>query len=187
VLAWLATDGLVRNFAVVVLNIAEGNAPGALLGPLRPSSGFRVVERDGDVYIDSRSYERYTGLAEAVASIDATASAALYATLKPRLEEAHRDLGELDTSFDRTLERAIVVLLETPVRDGPTRVEPHGIGYAYADPKVEALKGAQKQLVRMGPENARVIQLKLRDIALALGIPSERLPAVRAETALPSR
>jgi hypothetical protein len=179
VLAWLTTDGLVRNFAVVVLNVAEGKAPAAMVRPLRPSAPFRVIERNGGVHIDSRSYERYASLAEAVASLDAQGSAALYSTVKPRLEEAHRELGELDVSFDRTLERAIVLLLQTPIADGQLRVEPHGVGYGFADPKLERLTAAQKQLLRMGPENARRIQAKLREIALALGIPPERLPPNR--------
>jgi hypothetical protein len=176
VAAWLTTDGLVRNFAVVVLNIAEGETPNQLLRPLRPSSEFRVVERNGDLLVDPRGYERYKALAEAVASIDPKGSADLYATVKPRLEDAHRELGELNTPFDRTLERALVMLLRTPIPEGPIRVEPHGIGYDYADPKLEALSAAQKQLLRMGPENARAVQAKLREIALALGIPAQRLP-----------
>jgi len=135
VAAWLTTDGLIRNFAVVVWNIAEGKTPAKLLPPLRPVTPFRVVERNADIYIDSRSYNRYTPLAEAAASIDAAGSASLYATLKPRIEEAHRELGERNTSFDRTLERAVVVLLETPIRQDPIRVQPHGgVGYAFADP-----------------------------------------------------
>lgn len=176
VAAWLTTQGLVRNFAVVVWNIAEGKTPAKSLRPLRPVTPFRVVERNGDIYVDSRSYERYTSLAEAVASLDATGSASLYATIKPRIEEAHRELGGRDTPFDRTLERAVVLLLRTPIQEDPTRLEPHGIGYAFADPGVESMTAAQKQLLRMGPQNARIIQAKLREIALALGIPSQRLP-----------
>ena len=177
VVAWLTTEGLLRNFAVVVLNIAEGKAPSQLLRPLRPSSGFRVVERNHELLVDPRSDERYTALADAVVSIDAKGSATLYATLRPRIEDAHRELGELNTPFDRTLERALVMLLRTPVPDGPVRVEPRGIGYGFADPQLEALTAAQKQLLRMGPKNARAIQAKLREIALALGIPLQRLPA----------
>jgi hypothetical protein len=180
VLAWLTTDGLVRNFAVVVLNVADGNAPAAMVRPLQPRGEFRTIERNGELYIDSRSYERYASLADAVDSIDAQGSAALYTIVKPRLEEAHRDLGQLDMPFDWTLEQALVMLLRTPIPDGPLRVEPHGIGYAFADPKLENLTAAQKQLLRMGPDNARRIQAKLGEIALALGIPEERLPAARA-------
>jgi len=176
VAAWLTTEGLIRNFAVVVLTIAEGATPAKSLRPLQLRAPFRVMERDGGIYVDARSYERYSSLAEAVASIDAEGSATLYATLKPRIEEAHRDLGQRDVSFDRTLERAIVSLLETPIRTGPTRLQLHGIGYAFADQREENLTAAQRQLLRMGPDNARIVQAKLREIAVALGIPSQRLP-----------
>jgi len=175
--AWLTTPGLVRNFTAVVSRVAEGKTPAKLLQPLRPTGPFRIVERDGGIYADARDYERYNPLTEAVASIDAKGSASLYATLKPRIEEAHRELGQGDASFDRTLERAIVTLLETPVRSGPARLQPHGgVGYAFADPRDEGLTAAQKQLLRMGPENGRIVQAKLREIALALGIPPQRLP-----------
>ena len=176
VAAWLTTEGLIRNFTASVLSIAEGKTPARSLQPLRPRGPFQVVARDRTIYIDSRSYERYTPLAEAVASIDAQGSASLYATLKPRIEQAYHDLGQPEGTFDRTLEQAIVALLETPIREGPPRVQPHGIVYAFADPREENLSAAQKQLLRMGPGNARIVQAKLREIALALGIPPQRLP-----------
>jgi hypothetical protein len=179
VAAWLATDNLIRNFTVVVANIAESRSPSSHLTVLRPSAPFRVVEQGEDLYIDPRSYERYSGIAAAAASIDPQGSATLYATLKPRIEEAYRELGVPDTPFDRTLERAIVVLLSTPVPGDRVLVEPEGVGYAFANPDMEALTPPQKQLLRMGPRNARLVQSSLREIALALGIPAERLPAPR--------
>ena len=177
VAAWLATEDRIRNFTLVVTNIAEGKTPARSLRALRPSSPFRVAERSGDLYLDPRSYERYTGLADAVASIDPAGAARLYATLKPRIEEAHRELGHPEQPFDRLLEGAIVLLLKTPVEEGPVRVEPRGIVYGFADEDLEDLTPAQKQLLRMGPRNARAVQRTLRAMALALGIPSERLPA----------
>ena len=93
------------------------------------------------------------------------------------MEEAYRDLGFPDTPFDRALERAIVSLLRTPPADGAARLEPKGIGFAFVDPALEGLTAAQKQLLRTGPRNVRIIQSSLRQIALALGIPAERLPA----------
>jgi hypothetical protein len=172
--AWLATDNLIRGFTIAVDNVAGGKSPARQLPMLRPSSGFRILERGGDVIVDPRSYERYNGLADAAASMDPDGTARLYATLKPRIEEAYRELG--NAPFDRTLERAIVLLLSTPVPDEPIHVVPRGIGYGFADARLEALKGAQKQLLRTGPRNMRVFQTSLRAMALALGIPAERLP-----------
>jgi hypothetical protein len=174
--AWLTTRGLVRNFTVVVVNIAEGRGPAPLLRPVRPGGMFQVTERGADTLIDPRSYERYNMLAEAAASLDPAGSARLYAGLKPLIDEAYAELGYPDIPFDRMLERAIIQLLETPVVEGPVRVKPEGIGWVYVDPRLEQLTGAQRQLLRLGPRNQRIVQESLRNIALALGIPSQRLP-----------
>lgn len=176
VAAWLATDGLVRNFTVVVSNIAEDDPPVVHVTRLRPSARFQIIDRNGDMVIDPRSYERYTPLASAVSALDPQGSARLYATLKPLIEQAHRDLGYGSTSFDRTLERAIVKLLATPTLREPVRVVPRGIVYGFEDPRLEGLSPAQKHLLRFGPDNARIVQQALRNIAAALGIPKERLP-----------
>jgi hypothetical protein len=175
--AWLTTNGLIRNFTVVTENIADGATPAKHLAVLRPSSSFVVVERNGSPYVDPRSYDRYTAIADAIASVDATAAANLYATLKPRIEEANRDLGFPDQSFDQTLERAILVLLDTPIPADSLRLRPKGIGYAYENDRLESLTNAQKQFLRMGPRNMRAIKLKLREVAVALGIPPAHLPA----------
>jgi hypothetical protein len=180
VAAWLATNGLIRNFVVVVSAVAEGRTPASQLAALRPPTGFRAIERGGELFIDPRSYERYNGLAAAAASVDPAGAARLYATLKPRIEEAYRGLGVPDTPFDLTLERAIGLLLATPIVDDPVRIDPEGgVGYSFAASDVEALPGAQRQLLRMGARNVRTIQSSLREIALALGIPAGRLPASR--------
>jgi hypothetical protein len=188
VAAWLTTNGLVRNFTVSVTNIAEGATPARQLGVLRPSGTFAVTERGGNTYIDPRSYERYDSLAAAAASIDPAGAARLYTTVKPRIEDAYGELGITGASFDRTLERAIVSLLEVPVlADGAVRVrtQAEGIGYGYVDPQLEALTPAQKQLLRMGPRNVASIQASLRAIAQALGIPAERLPRPRTAPRTP--
>ena len=176
VTAWLATDGLIRNFTVVVENIANGASPAVHLRTLRPTGAFRVADTGEGLFVDPRSYERYTPFAAAVDSVDAQAVARLCATLRPRLEEAYDALGR-GGSFDGVLERAIVAMLETPVLGENVRLVPRGgAQYAFRDAALENLTPAQGHLARMGVRNARVIQDKLRQIALAIGIPRERLP-----------
>jgi hypothetical protein len=176
ILAWLATDGLLRTFTAAVVATAEGKTPASLVPVLRPSGAFEVREAGEDLDIDPRSYQRYNALADAVASLDAAGTARLYTMLKPRLEDAYRELGLPDASFDRPLEQAIVLLLRTPRVSGAIHVQPHGIGYRFSDAALEDLSPAQKQLLRMGPRNVEVIQSKLRAIALELGIAPARLP-----------
>jgi hypothetical protein len=176
VAAWLATDGLIRNFVVVVENIATGRTPAAHLRVLRPAGPFRVIEFGEELVIDPASYGRYSSIAAAIQSIDALDAARLYTTLKPRLEDAYHELGRQE-SFDRAIERAIVALLEVPVIDGIVPVAPKGALYRYGNQRMELLTGAQKRLARMGPRNIRVVQTTLRDVARQLGVPAERLPS----------
>jgi hypothetical protein len=174
--AWLATTGLIRNFVVVVENVSTGVTPAGHLRVLRPTGPFRVIENDEELRLDPRNYDRYTSFADAVASIDAAGAARVYSSLKVRMGEAYADLGR-EEPFDRALERAIVAMLEVPIVEGTVRLEPTGATqYRYADADLEELTPPQKQLLRMGPANVRVIQGKLREIALALGIPDNRLP-----------
>jgi len=173
--AWLATDGLIRNFVVVVENVAHGVTPARHLGTLRPAERFAASDRDGVLFVDPRGYDRFDGIAEAAASIDAAGAANVYATLKPRIEEAYRELGRDDT-FDQALEQAIVVVLQTPTIDGDVPLVLGPVGYRYEDPALERLSSAQKQVLRMGPRNTAMLQESLREIGVALGIPAERLP-----------
>jgi hypothetical protein len=177
VAAWLAGDGLIRNATVTVQNIAAGQTPVRHLKRLAPKAPFAARGASGELTIDPQSYERYNWIADGVASLDADGVARLYGTLKPRVEEAYAELGSQEPRFDAALERAIVLLLETPIVEGDVRLVPRGGLYAYADPRLEGLAPAQKQVLRTGPRNTRVMLGQLREIALALGITSDRLPA----------
>jgi hypothetical protein len=174
--AWLATDGLVRNLVATVDSVANGNSPSSHLRRLAPSRPF-AAEAQGEAFvIDPRSYERYDGIADTVASLDAAGLAQAYTTFRPRLDEAYRELGYPDGSFDAAVERALGRLLSTPIPTEDIAVSPAPVLYKFADERLERLAPAQKQLVRMGPRNARLVQDKLREVGLALGVPVDRLP-----------
>jgi hypothetical protein len=168
--AWLATDGLIRNFVASVDAVANGATPTAQLRRLAPARPFAVSSRGGDAVIDPRSYERYDGIAATAGALDASGLARAYAILRPRLQEAYRELGYPDGNIDVAVERAIGRLLETPLLERQVEVHRAAVLYQFADPRIERLSAAQKQLLRMGPRNQRLIQDKLRAIAQALGI-----------------
>jgi DUF3014 family protein len=171
VTAWLATRGLVRNFVVVVENISHGMNPSKHLTVLKPGGQFRVTTRGSQVVIDPRNYDRFTPIADAAASLDARSAGRLYQSFKPLLQTAYDELGNREP-IDEAVERAITGLLAVPAIDGDVRVEQtgEGIGYQYADDRLQELNGAQKQLLRMGPRNIRTIQAQLRTFATAVGL-----------------
>jgi hypothetical protein len=174
--SWLATDGLIRTFVVSVENVADGQSPAKRLRALAPRQPFLTVTEGRTIAIDPRSFSRYDGLASAAASMDAAGLARVYSVLKPRLVEAYKELGHPEGEVDAAVERAIVLLLQTPVVEAPVTLRSRVLSYKYEREDLEALSSAQKQLLRMGPRNVRIVQDELRAIARELGIPFDRLP-----------
>lgn len=167
---WLATEELVRKFAVAIDNIAEGKSPRQHLNVLAPSEDFAVADRDGQTVLAAASYRRYDAPARVLGSLDAAAVAKLYGTVAPLMAEAYRDLGYPNRDFDATMARAIGELVSTPIPEGDVVLLPKVSSYEFADPALEALSPAQKHLLRMGPENARTVQRKLAEIRDEIGL-----------------
>jgi hypothetical protein len=177
IVAWLATDNLVRHGIAAVDNVAGGGTPVSHFRSVAPREDFSVEPRGERFSISPRAYARYDGLARTFASLDAQGLSSAYATLRPRLIEAYQELGYPEGNIDLAVQRAIVHLLQTPEVRTDAAVAPSDVMYKYDDPRVEGLSAAQKQLLRMGPANVRLVKEKLREIASALGIPEESLPA----------
>ena len=168
--SWLVTKDLVRRFTMIVDNIAEGVSPRAHLRFLHPEEPFLAVERGNRFYIDPEGYERYNLVANVFESLDTAGSIELYRNLKPLIDEAYRELGRSEGTFDETLALALEQLLETPIPGDRVELISRFRSYHHADPDLESLSPAQKQFFRMGPRNVQKIQGKLRELARGLGI-----------------
>lgn len=172
---WLAQASLVRTLTAVVDNVASGDSPRAHLEFLAPKQRFKAARRPPrQIVPDPAGFAGYDTFADAIASVDASAAATAYRTLAPLFEAAYLELGHPGGGFPKALERAIQALLAVPVLRADVALVPHAIGFRYEDPALEALTPAQKQFLRIGPRNVRIVQGKLHELqaALAAATPS---------------
>jgi len=165
---WLKNGDIIRRMTAAAAIIAEGKSPRDSLGFLKPEKPFSAAKKKGKLYLDPKSYQRYDLAADVIASLNAEAAAKIFSELRPLFQQAYEELGESNRDFQGTLLRAIDVLLQTPLVDGPIELHAKVVSHLMVDPKLEKLSPAQKHLLRMGPKNAAKIQGKLREIALAL-------------------
>lgn len=167
---WALTNDLVLKFVAAVDNVANGQSPRAQVDFFTPAEGFQITERNGRIYVDPASYDRYNAVADVFDSLDTKDTTRLYKQLKPVIQEAYKELGYPTVDFHDTLRQAIAELLKVPVIKD-ILLEKKIITYAMVDPQLENLSQAQKHLLRMGPENVLKIQSKLKEMAQALGFP----------------
>jgi Protein of unknown function (DUF3014) len=173
---WLAQNGLVRKLTAVVDNVANGETPRPHLEFLAPKQRFKAARRPPHQIVpDPAGFAGYDLFADTVASVDAGTAAATYRTLAPLFEAAYVELGHPQGGFPKALDRALGALLAVPVLRADVALEPHAVGFRYQDPALEALTPAQKQFLRIGPRNVRIVQGELRELKAALA--PEQAPA----------
>jgi len=167
---WLGEGDLVRRWVVVTDNLAEGVSPVRQLGFLALRRPFSVSKKAGKTVISPDTYRRYDDFADAVTSVDARALALVYRELHPVLEAAYRALGYPNATFDRVTAKALQRIEAAPLQAGDVFVADEGGTYVFSDLRLEKLGPIDKQLIRMGPRNMRLLQAKARECREALGL-----------------
>ncbi|NWF55641.1 MAG: DUF3014 domain-containing protein, partial [Syntrophaceae bacterium] len=175
---WLKIKNIIRVFVAAVDNVAAGKSPRPHLGCLSPGQAFPVHDKGDRIYLDPKGYGRYDILTDAFVSFSTSIGVQAYQKLRPLFQEAYRELGYPQKDFHATLVQAMKRILDTPVveREVLLKEEGKGLNYVFIDEGLEEMSEVQKHLLRMGPKNTQKIQQKVREIALALGVPQSQLP-----------
>ena len=178
--SWLVTDDLLIRFVNAVEAVADGYSPRGELDFAQTSGPFLVREDEGRLVIAAGTYRRYNLAVEVVDSLEAGAVVAILQELEPAINEARQGVAWHRGDFDDRLRQAVDHLLEVDIPSGAIEVERRRVAYVFAADEHERLSDAQRQLLRMGRENATVVQAKLREIREAFNWPETPAPTPAA-------
>lgn len=164
----LKGDQLIRDTVVFVDNIRQGLIIRDKAVVEGPKSAFRALEQNGKIYIDPRSYDRYNIIVDWFVSLDTQVLVSMFERYAPLSKDALAEIGYPDENPQNVLIDAIDVLLATPSVGTVIELNDDTVMYRYADPALEELPAAQKQMLRIGPDNIRRVKLKLEALKQAL-------------------
>ncbi|MBS3798680.1 DUF3014 domain-containing protein [Pseudoalteromonas sp. BDTF-M6] len=163
----LVNDDLIRRTVVFVNNLAAGRVATNHSPVTKLQEPFSVVE--GDVLtMDPQSFKRYDPYVAILTALDSEQLLALYKRFEPLFVEAYGEVGEPGTSFEQRLVQAIDLVLATPEMTTQIPLLRDSVTYKYAYSEWENLPPAQKQLLRMGPENVAKVKGVLRELRAQL-------------------
>ncbi len=166
---------LPRRVVTTVDNLGRAQVS-ASLWPVNPPAGEFTTDRSAEPeVIAADNYQRYRRHVETLESIDVARAAQAYRRLYPLFQQAYENLGYPGKYFNDRLIVVIDQLLSTPAPQGPLAVKLPEFGadvkperpwvlYEYADPALQQLSAGQRMLLRMGPDNLRRVNAKLREI-----------------------
>lgn len=164
----LTSDQLIRDAVVFIDNLRNGVVVRDKAGIEGPRNAFRVLEQNDKIYIDPRSYDRYNTLVDWFVSLDTDVLISLLNSYRPLIEAALAEIGYPDTTAEQVLLEAIEVLNATPAVGTVVELTDNSVMYRFADPALEGLPAAQKQMLRLGPDNIRRVKLKLAALEAAI-------------------
>jgi hypothetical protein len=160
---FLVPQSIVRHIVVTVDNLPRRKVA-VELRPVKPTAGQTAVTGQADMTtLSEANFDRYTALAKVVQGTDVKALAVVYERLYPLFQQAYEDLGYPGKYFNDRLVEVIDHLLQTPEVPAPIPLLQPKVFWEYADPSLENRSAGQKLLIRMGPQNARIIKARLRE------------------------
>lgn len=163
-------EEMIRHFVVTVDNVAQGQLVAGQPVLVKPASGYQVDETAQNRYqVATGNAERYEPYIQLLESVPARQLLALKQRYQPLLDEAFAELGYPDLTFDQRLRQAIALLLATPAAVTNAELTRPSVMYTYADARLEALPEAQKQVLRLAPEQQQRFKALLTTYQQALG------------------
>lgn len=166
---WLSADRLIRRYVEIANDFSQGNRIVKHVSFLRFNEPFTVAQDENGLYIAPKSYARYNNLTQTIQAIDVKAAVAAYQKLRPLMIQVFAEFNyPSDITLESIVKKAAAEIIAAPVLEGNIPLVRPSVFYKFADPNLEALNPVQKQILRMGPENTRIIQIKCRQFLVEL-------------------
>jgi hypothetical protein len=175
VLKFLEATNFPRRFVATLDNLGREHAPVAVW-PVQPAPGRFVVQAGGESQVmAAENALRYGPFVAFAGSVNAAQAVDLYRRMYPVLEQTYRELGFANRTLHARVFEVIDLLLATPEPAQPpklTLTEVKGpiasarpwTRYEYADAGLQRLSSGQKILLRVGPDNRKVLKAKLQEL-----------------------
>ena len=158
---YLIPGNIIERSASLIYLMAQGEVPYKLLPVSRPKAAFPIRDDGTQVVTDPAGFERYDALTQWLQSLDLESLLSSLEWFIPLFKEAWSYYGEDPAAFDMAVVITLDLVIATPEIDlSEARLIRKEAVWIFEDPAIEGLAPIQKQVLRMGPENAKILKAK---------------------------
>jgi predicted Holliday junction resolvase-like endonuclease len=166
---WFGTKGVIKKNIFLINDISQNQILAKNRKFLKPPQKIEVQKDANGLYLGEKSYKRYDAFTQAINHIDVQKGAGIYRAFEPLFSQVYQVFSYPDAyQLDDIFLKAAANIIKAPVIEGRIGLIKHSLLYKFKDKKLEGLSAVEKQMLRMGPENTRVIQAKLRVLVEAI-------------------
>ena len=158
---YLVPGNIIERSASLIYLMAQGDVPYKLLPVSRPKAAFPISDDGTQVVTNPAGFERYDALTQWLQSLDLKSLLSSLEWFIPLFREAWSYYGEDPAAFDMAVVMTLDLVIATPEVDlSEARLIRKEAVWIFEDPAIEGLAPIQKQVLRMGPENAEIVKAK---------------------------
>ena len=158
---YLVPGNIIERSASLIYLMAQGDVPYKLLPVSRPKAAFPISDDGTQVVTDPAGFERYDALTQWLQSLDLESILSSLEWFIPLFREAWSYYGEDPAAFDMAVVMTLDLVIAPPEVDlSEARLIRKEAVWIFEDPAIEGLAPIQKQVLRMGPENAEIVKAK---------------------------
>ena len=158
---YLMPGNIIERSASLIYLMAQGDVPYKLLPVPRPKAAFPIMDDGTQVVTDPAGFERYDALTQWLQSLDLKSLLSSLEWFIPLFREAWSYYGEDPAAFDMAVVMTLDLVIATPEIDlSAARLIRKEAVWIFEDPAIEGLAPIQKQVLRMGPQNANILKAK---------------------------
>ena len=162
---YLMPGNIIERSTSLIYLMAQGEVPYKLLPVSRPKAAFPISDDGTRVVTDSAGFERYDALTQWLASLELEPLLSSLDWFIPLFREAWSYYGEDSAAFDMAVVMTLDLVIATPEVDlSEARLIRKEAVWIFEDPAIEGLAPIQKQVLRMGPENAKILKAKAAEM-----------------------
>ena len=174
-LHWFTGDGLIRKYILIMNDLSQNQLLYKHVSFLKISQPIVVNKDKKGLYLANESYHRYDLLADAIDTINVEKGLGLYLVFRPLFKQVYDEFFySNEYGLEDMFMKASASVIKAPIIKTRISLSKHSIIYKFEDKKLEALDAVDKQMLRMGPENTRKIQAKLRRLVEAISALNNR-------------
>ena len=156
---FLTPSNVIERSTSLIYLMAQGDMPYKLLPMARPKAAFAIYDDGTRVVANPAGFSRYNALAEWLNSLDLQLLSDALAWFAPLFREAWSYYGGEASGFDMAVLTTLDLMIATPDIDlSEARLIRKEAVWVYEEPAIEALPPLQKQILRMGPDNAATLK-----------------------------
>ena len=162
---FLMPGNIIERSASLIYLMAQGDVPYKLLPVSRPKATFPISDDGTQVITDPAGFERYDALTQWLESLELKPLLSSLEWFIPLFREAWSYYGEDPAAFDMAVVMTLDLVIATPEVDlSEARLIRKEAVWIFEDPAIEELAPIQKQVLRMGPQNAKILKAKAAEM-----------------------